>query len=150
MKNFYFIRHAQSEANKAEIMCGGGVDTPLSDEGVAQAEAARDVLQQADLPLKPTHLIHSGMLRTEKTATLINGALSLPMLKEHALREHEVGLWEGMKWDDIAHDFTHAVDPPNGETHAAFAARVKQGFETSLQLYDVPFFQHMVAYGLHL
>ena len=120
MKNFYFIRHAQSEANKAGIMCGGGVDTPLSDHGHAQAHQAYNILRQIDFPVKPDRLIHTGMKRTRATADILNQSLNLPLYQEERLKEHCVGQWEGKPWHEIEHDFVHFVDPPKGENTAYF------------------------------
>lgn len=144
MKSFYFIRHAESEANKAGIMCGGGVDTPLSPEGIKQAEQAKDILDKINLPIAPDIVAHSAMARTQKTAEIINIALRLPFHQETRIKEHVVGLWEGKAWAEIEHDFITRVDPPEGETHQFFSARVKAGFNDILCAFKAPF---IVAHG---
>ena len=35
---FYFVRHGESEANKAGVWAGGGTNSPLTDLGKKQAE----------------------------------------------------------------------------------------------------------------
>ena len=105
MKSFYFIRHAQSEANKAGIICGGGVDTPLSQEGIKQAEQARENLANINLPIIPDVMVHSGLSRTRHTAEIINQSLNLPMVEESTIKEHYVGQWEGCDWSEVSPDY---------------------------------------------
>ncbi len=37
---FYFMRHARTDANVQQLICGGGWGIPLNDEGVQQAKYA--------------------------------------------------------------------------------------------------------------
>ena len=138
------MRHAQSEANQAEIMCGGGVDTPLSNNGISQAEYVGKFLQKNPLKYTPCHIIHTGMKRTHHTASIINKALNCKMTEEILLKEHLVGEWEGKTWTDIDALFLNKQDPPSGEAYIDFQNRILKGFDNIFNQYDMPF---IVAHG---
>ena len=59
-KAFYLIRHGESEANKAQIAAGGGIDSPLTEKGQQQAKDLAPLI--ASLEVQPT-VIRSAMQR---------------------------------------------------------------------------------------
>ncbi|MFT6084756.1 MAG: putative phosphoglycerate mutase [Alphaproteobacteria bacterium] len=144
MHNFYFIRHAQTEANFAQIMCGGGVDTPLTALGIEQAHKAQEILHTHH-EKTPIHvLINSDMQRTRKTSAILNEVLNLPIIKDSSLKEHVVGDWEGKSWITIAKEYTNMSDPPNGEPFADFKHRIYTAMHHHLKTTTIPLF---VAHG---
>lgn len=143
-KNFYFIRHAQSEANQAQIMCGGGVDTPLSFNGRTQASAIKDIFKTHPLTPTPDIVIHSGMIRTRDTASILNETLKLNLHSVPDLKEHCVGAWEGVSWASIAPHYQTLQDPPMGETFKDFGIRIRTSFESIFTQFSCPF---IVAHG---
>ena len=143
-KNFYFIRHAQSEANQAQIMCGGGVDTPLSAIGRIQAFAIKDILKAKPLNPVPDSVIHSDMIRTRDTASILNEALGLTLHSVPNLKEHYVGAWEGVAWENIAQHYQTLQDPPMGETFKDFSKRIRSCFDIIFTQFSCPF---IVAHG---
>jgi probable phosphoglycerate mutase len=144
MHHFYFIRHAQTEANLAQIMCGGGVDTPLTPLGIEQAHKAQDIFLSHHITTPAEAIIHSDMKRTRKTAQIINQNIHLPTFSDPNIKEHIVGDWEGKSWTDILESYTQFADPPNGETFADFKTRVRMGIDTALNNHTIPL---IVAHG---
>lgn len=144
MQHFYFMRHAQTEANLAQIMCGGGVDTPLTSFGIEQAHKAQEIFLSHHDNIPANIIIHSDMKRTRKTARILNQKLNLPVITDTNLKEHVVGDWEGKSWTEILEDYTNFSDPPNGETFASFKYRVKNAFDTALFNHKIPL---IVAHG---
>lgn len=144
MQHFYFIRHAQTEANLGQVMCGGGVDTPLTPFGIEQAHKAHTVFLSHHAQTPASAIIHSNMQRTQKTASILNQSLSLPVYSEPNIKEHIVGDWEGKTWEETLVEYTQFIDPPNGETFAVFNQRVIKGIYDAIQTYEIPL---IVAHG---
>ncbi len=144
LKPFYFVRHGQSEANAAQIMCGGGVDTPLTALGRTQAQQA--ALQAIGLSPKPSVIISSTMVRARDTAAALAQQLKMPLHDTvHNLREHDVGDLEGMPYHEAPDVFGHdAIDPPNGETRVQFDSRVGTALANILHAHHHPM---IVAHG---
>ncbi|MBI2588942.1 histidine phosphatase family protein [Candidatus Saccharibacteria bacterium] len=67
MKTIYFVRHGESEANVASLGSGSEFDTPLTDNGRAQAKKAGKDLKHKQIQL----IICSPLSRTVDTATII-------------------------------------------------------------------------------
>ncbi len=129
-KAFYLVRHGESEANLAKIAAGVGVDSPLTDLGRAQARAIAPVLQH--LPVKPSHIFHSPMIRATETAKIINSVMNLGITKQPGLEEHHIGELEGQPWDVVLPYFQGHMDPPGGETMKDFESRVREGINKVL------------------
>lgn len=118
---FYMIRHGESTAN-VEQYASGHVDVPLTEKGIAQAVSARTTIEALDI--KPTLIVHSHLQRARNTARIINENLNIPMVEEPMIAEQHYGDWEGVHWDLTRQQIRDGIDPPNGETHAAFASRI--------------------------
>ena len=128
-KHFYMIRHGQTEANLNQIMAGS-LDSPLTDLGRQQADAARIVIEQ--LEIKPTRIIHSNLSRARDTANIINTNLGLPISEDPDIAEIHVGSLEGAKWADCAF-FDEWLDPPDGETFQQFFERIQRAKKRALE-----------------
>ncbi len=145
-RQFYLIRHGETEANAAHITAGGDFDTPLTDKGIAQAQEVASVIHHLDT--RPTRIIHSSMSRARDTATIINGSLGLPMDEEHDIREHLVGEWEGLPWDEVAPQLTANIRPKGGENKDDFSLRIRTTFT---RIFETPAYEQdtimFVAHG---
>lgn len=119
---FYMIRHGESVANLGQY-ASGHVDVELTPKGVEQARSAAKII--GALAVKPSMIIHSHLQRARITAQIINDGLGLPMLEDRDIAEQMYGDWEGVGWDTTRQPIRDGIDPPNGETHAAFYERVK-------------------------
>lgn len=134
-KHFYMIRHGETEANKARLMAGS-LDSPLTDTGREQAAQARRIVKS--LEVKPKAIIHSNLSRARDTASIINGALDVPMHEEQDLAELHAGDWEGVPYEECSALLTGWPNPPNGETFNDFCARIKRGKQKVLDAHDGP------------
>ncbi|HPQ51407.1 MAG: histidine phosphatase family protein [Alphaproteobacteria bacterium] len=144
LKPFYLLRHGESEYNRLEIAAGGGVDTPLTEDGRAQAQALAAVLYH--LLVKPSAIYHSHQSRARDTAYIVNEVLGLPIQECPNIHEHEFGDWEGISWPQLQDNFSAGLEPPNGETKNGFAQRVRRGLYPVLEKdHDAP--PLIVAHG---
>lgn len=124
------VRHGQSEWN-AEKRLQGQADIGLSENGIQQAEALREVIQS----IKPCKAITSDLRRARHTASLLGfpGAVPTP-----GLREISVGDWTGRLIPEIIADDPEGyaewragtVSPPAGESWTQFVERVCGVIET--------------------
>lgn len=138
-KPFYFIRHGESVWNTLNQFAGGGVDTPLTDLGVSQAQQA--VATFETLSPEPTHIIHSTLSRARDTAVILNKNTCLPIAEMHDLREIDAGEWEGRPSKDALDDWANGKSPDNGESLDAFTQRIQSVFNMILSNsdFEVPF-----------
>ncbi len=95
--HYLLIRHAESIWN-VQRRWQGHADPPLSEQGVAQAEAlaARLSGERAD------RLYCSDLQRAHHTARIVGRALGLEPERDPRLRELDVGAWEGLTREEIA------------------------------------------------
>lgn len=126
----YLVRHGAiiSVAGKAFI---GQTEAPLSEEGVEQAWALRKWLQ--DVPF--TRIISSDLSRSRRTAQIIAGRQGCPVDPVPALREINLGDWDGLGFQEIRQLFPEEFAargrdmenwrPPRGESFADCRARVQ-------------------------
>jgi probable phosphoglycerate mutase len=132
---FYIIRHGESEANLGQY-ASGHVDVALTPKGLEQARAAAKIV--AALEQKPTVIIHSHLQRARITAEIINEGLGLPMHEHPEIAEQMYGDWEGVSWEQTRQPIRDGMDPPNGETHAAFHNRVKNAITSFVNKHEGP------------
>ena len=95
------IRHGQSQGN-AEQRFGGHSATPLSDLGVAQAEATARALEAEGL----TAIYSSDLLRAVQTAEPLAQKTGLTIRKSEAFRERNVGHMEGLTFEEAAEQYS--------------------------------------------
>jgi len=119
---FYMIRHGESTANLAQF-ASGHVDVALTEKGIEQARAAAKIMET--LELKPPVIVHSHLQRARNTAKILNEVLNVPMFEDPMIAEQHYGDWEGKPWELTRQPTREGIDPPNGETHAAFHQRVR-------------------------
>jgi probable phosphoglycerate mutase len=113
---FWFLRHGETVSNAARIIAGS-TDTPLTDLGRRQAEAAAQVI--ADLPI--TAIYVSPLSRARETAAPIARKLDLPLVTIPGLAERRWGDWEGQPHGVL----DRAATPPGaGESPDVFSLRV--------------------------
>ncbi len=92
----YIIRHGESIAN-LEHRVAGHTDTPLSELGIRQAEAAADAL--ADIPFDAIY--SSDLSRAYDTALPHAKRRGLTVEKRVGLREIHLGEWEYLSVDEV-------------------------------------------------
>jgi len=91
----YLIRHGQSAGN-AEGRFGGHGPTPLSDLGIEQAEKTARVLAKEGIDV----IYSSDLTRAVQTAEPLAQLLDLPIHKSEAFRERNVGVLQGLTFDE--------------------------------------------------
>src|SRR5215472_9333559 len=102
----YLVRHGETEWNLVRRYQGWG-DSPLTERGLAQAEAVGRVL--AEISAATTaQIISSPLGRARRTAEIIGSALGnrAPILLEERLKEISIGAWDGLLRDEI-----EAIEP---------------------------------------
>lgn len=129
----YLVRHGATEANLAKpARLQGRSNVPLAALGIQQAEATREALSHRRFVAAYT----SPLIRARHTAEIIAPYLQPQPLD--AIRECDVGRWEGLDWDEIRRDDAAAYaqymeNPaqhgyPGGETFADVLARTTPAF----------------------
>lgn len=89
----YLLRHGQTSWNAAGII-QGRYDTPLNENGIAQAKQARKILE--DVPLDVAYV--SPLLRARQTAELALEGKDVPIVLEPRIVEMAYGDYEGTNW----------------------------------------------------
>ncbi|SEO59026.1 histidine phosphatase family protein [Trujillonella endophytica] len=125
-------RHGRTEWN-ATGRFQGQQDPPLDGEGRRQATvAAAHLVSLLGLATEDTVVVSSDLDRAVQTAAALTDLLGLPLAVDARLREHGLGVWEGLTRDEVAarHPEQFAdwqagrpVPGRGGEDPAAVAAR---------------------------
>jgi probable phosphoglycerate mutase len=122
------IRHGETALNVARVL--QPADTPLSERGVAQAEALAARLGAMDVRA----IVSSDLPRALRTAQAIAAATGATIETTPLLQERNFGDWRGQPYDRLPLDpLTMAGAPPGGESAAAFAQRVAAAFAHVVQ-----------------
>ena len=96
MTRFIILRHGLSEYNQARRF-QGHLDIPLHAIGLEQADAtAKYVLAH----YKVDRVYSSDLCRAARTAQPIADALGLPLELDARLREIDMGLWQGLGFEE--------------------------------------------------
>lgn len=96
----YLVRHGQSAGN-AEGRFGGHSPTPLSELGKKQAEATAQTLAREHI----NAIYTSDLLRAVQTAQPLADLAGLKFTKTSAFRERNVGVLEGLTFDESKEEF---------------------------------------------
>lgn len=127
MITLYLARHGQTEENIARIFQGHMPGT-LTAEGIAQAEALHDTLQ--DTPFDA--VISSDLKRCVDTVCIVVGDRNLPWEKTILLREIDWGSWTGSAIKEV--DLQHF--PADVETEAMLYERAGRFVDYLKKHYD--------------
>jgi probable phosphoglycerate mutase len=132
------IRHAETEANVSKKVWQGASDTPLTIRGERQAAATAGYLAMLHRRNAVDVFYASSLLRARRTADAISTAIGLPVQLDYALREFDLGDWEGRAFDDLEDtenlskrwDADPHFAPPGGESPHMFQRRIVTAFES--------------------
>ncbi len=128
MKTLYFIRHAESEANKKRIL-GSRLPSPLTDAGKRDSERiAAELKQLADIDC----IVSSPLKRAVQTAESFSAVFNLDIRLDDRITEHELGIFSGMSYDEVKTHPDYENDtlkrwnwqPEGGESYSMIADRV--------------------------
>src|SRR5438128_1464296 len=98
-----FVRHGQTDYNKADIVQGQEKDIPLNEEGRRQVAASASLV-----PTDVYRIFSSPLLRASQTAEIINERLHKEIEFADALKEFSYGSLAGKTWSQIE---TETGDP---------------------------------------
>ena len=129
--HLHLLRHGRVDTGPRRIAYGAS-DLPLSLEGQAESEALSVYARTA--LARPTGVLSSDLRRCLALAEPLARALDVPLTVHEALREQDMGEWEGQAWDDLQARHQVAVNdywddyvgarPPGGERLVDVAERV--------------------------
>jgi broad specificity phosphatase PhoE len=123
------IRHGETASNAARVL--QFPDTPLSERGLAQAQAVAKRFTNA----KPVAILASDMSRAWMTAEAISAVTGLSIRSSQLLHERNFGDLRGRRFDDLDHNPIAAEHgAPNGESMTVFRGRVIQAFEEMVKM----------------
>ena len=119
------VRHGETDWNR-ERRYQGHADTPLNTAGRRQARELATILRSDGLSAVYT----SPLRRASETATIVAAELGLEARELEALREIDVGDWQGLTVDEVRAQFPEQVAAAwhsgwlDGETYDELSARV--------------------------
>lgn len=125
------VRHGETEGNAAQIF--QSPDAPLSSVGKAQAQRLAERIAASGV----TRIITSDFVRAVETASYVSRRTGVALELDAVLRERDFGDLRGMRYDAVdTNPFAPDYVPPNGESWAAFRARVALAWERIARLGD--------------
>ena len=100
----FLWRHGRTEWN-ATGRFQGQLDPPLDEVGRNQAILAAPHLVAAGLAADGTVVVSSDLSRAAETAATLTALLGVPLRLDERLREHGMGVWEGLTRDEVGERF---------------------------------------------
>jgi len=138
---FIVVRHGETRWNVERRVQGKG-DSPLTEEGLAQADAIGKRLAREHFDL----LIASNLGRARQTAERVAFHTGLAIRFDPRLQERNFGAGEGMTYEEVDRAYPGAfaripnVDPdfviPGGESRRQFHARVVSAMDSLARAHD--------------
>ncbi len=136
------VRHGETEANVQQIW-QGSLDAPLTERGQKQVVATAKYIAEVNKQY-PIHAFYvSPLPRAQSTAAAIAQTIGLYPQIDEALREFDLGDWEGRSfvelkekenlWNRWRTDPWFA--PPGGESPRSFNQRAVQAFQHLAEQY---------------
>lgn len=135
MGDIWVVRHAQSLGNHAGLFIGS-TDSPLSERGIAQADAVGIEIARRDIHV--SRIVSSSAQRALQTATAIARALGRTgqIEVDDDIREMDYGEWEGKGFNEVGNPIATsrlfadpAFAPPGGESVEALCTRTRRAME---------------------
>ena len=121
MRTLYLIRHGHPESGGGKSRCISKTDVPLDELGLYQAELLREWARNTPV----TAIFSSPLKRCTQTAYTMSGG-QIPVIIDERLSEMDVGLWEGLTFDEIRARYPEeyaarsgrlgTIPPPGGES----------------------------------
>ena len=125
-KDFYFVRHGQTDHNTIEGKLKGEHpgDTPLNETGRNQARSILPVI--SSLPIKT--ICSSPLKRAQETKEIISSNLQVP---DHALED--LGECSALIWKEMTQPGMYSLPPKEGVANQ-FLSQVQNGINQALSL----------------
>lgn len=132
------LRHGETTHNAAGVW-QGQLDSPLSERGVGQAEAAAAALA----PFAPVRVVASDLARAAVTGRTVARVDGIPFSTDVRFREIHAGSWQGLTGDQVRAGYPEDMDRllrgedfkrgGHGESVADVAQRCRAGVEALLE-----------------
>ncbi len=135
MHTLFFIRHAESEANKLRIL-SGRLAYPLTQEG---REDARSIAQELKEMTGIDGILTSPLLRAQQTAEAFADSYGIRLEDDERLCEQDLGPFTGKSYDEVKTMDAYQPDPlarwdwhpgGSGESYSMVADRVRSFLES--------------------
>ena len=124
----FLIRHGETPLNAARVV--QTPDTPLSERGLAQAEALGRRLATEGV----TAILSSDLRRAVMTAEKLQAACGAPVTFDASLQERNFGDVRGQPYSALGADIlSPTYEPPGGESWAAFRTRVETAWTRMIE-----------------
>ena len=130
----YIIRHGETDWNKQRRLQGQS-DTELNEYGIELAEITGKALKDVSFD----HIFSSPLKRAYRTAEIIRGERTVPIVTDDRLKEIGFGINEGVNSELITADFHYFFDAPEkyvpaegGETYEELCIRSRDFIESVL------------------
>lgn len=134
MTTLYFMRHAESEANLADILASQ-LDFPLTEKGKEDAATIAKEVQQSH---SIDHIICSSLLRAQQTAAPFEALLGLTADIDSRIIEQNLGKYAGKTYAELDHEPEYCHDrnlrwkwipEGQGESYEMIAERLQPFFD---------------------
>jgi len=97
----YLVRHGETDWNQLQKW-QGHTDIDLNETGVNQAmQLSKNIGNYPNISI----IYASPLLRAYRTAEILNQVLNIEIVPRDRLKEVSLGVWEGMKYDDISEHY---------------------------------------------
>lgn len=103
----YLVRHGETVLHKG--ICIGQTDIPLAEQGIAYISQKTLPLLLA-LQLEQPRIIASPLRRAMQTAEILDNKLGVGITQEPALKEINMGKWDGLPFSDIKKHWPEAYE----------------------------------------
>ncbi|XP_067292299.1 probable fructose-2,6-bisphosphatase TIGAR A [Pseudorasbora parva] len=133
------VRHGETQCNKDGLLQGQKIDSPLSEIGIRQSEAAGQYLRD----VKFTNVFVSDMKRAKQTAEIIvrnnRTCHDIELVSDPSLKERSFGIAEGGRLIEMKNMAKAAgqplpeFTPPEGETMEQVKVRIKDFLKAMIQ-----------------
>ena len=137
-----FIRHGQTDLNKDNRIQGGGIDQPLNETGINQAEVAASHFD----PQKYDLVFSSPLKRAKKTAEIfVKGQKQIYF--DDRIKEMDFGEWDTLKVDELIKEYPKGFNEdgyvangylryaPGGESFEEVASRGSEFIDELIHKY---------------
>lgn len=96
MLSIVMVRHGETNSNKKGTYLGW-TDVDLNEKGLLQARIARDKLKDQ----KFDGVYSSPLMRTARTAQIINEYINANIVYSNKLKERNFGIWDNLTFEEI-------------------------------------------------